>query len=136
MNKKQYIKVLKTAISTIIVTLILTNAYNYFYSAETGYENLELINTSSVSLLGSISIIAGCILFFLLDKFSKNAKTAFTLIILFFTILSLGTSLMTLLPNGDPVPIEFSLLSIGLHIIVALTAVFFIPFFAKLYSKN
>lgn len=136
MNKKRSIKELKTAISTILIALILTNAYSYFYSKETGYENPELINTSSISILSFISIIAGCILFFLLQRFSKNAKTAFTLIILFFTILSLGTSLMTLLPNGNPVPFEFSLLSISLHVLVALIAVFFIPFFSKLYTKN
>ena len=86
----------------------------------------------AVTMSSIFPLMIGAILYFLLVKFSDKGYLIFVLIAVVFTLFSLyPTILITEMPDGSPLGEGFTMLTLPMHLISGVLAVWGIPKFSK-----
>jgi hypothetical protein len=78
-----------------------------------------------------IPVLVGAALYYVLVRFTTKGKMIWIILATVFALVSLFPTFATSLPDGSPVPTGFTLLTLPMHLITGLVAIFIIPRFSR-----
>jgi hypothetical protein len=85
----------------------------------------------AVTLSSVFPVLVGAILFFLLVKFLPKGQLIWTILSVVFMLVSCYGPFQPTLPDGSPTPTGFPLLTVPMHFISGLVAIWGIPRWSK-----
>lgn len=87
--------------------------------------------TMAVIMASIVPLLLGSVVYFLLVKYTAKGKLIFWIVGGAFLLFSFGGPMQPQLPDGSPTPEGFALLTIPMHAIAGLLALWGIPRFAR-----
>lgn len=118
-----------------ILAVIINNIYHLTYSSITGVKVPEVINVVSVSFASLIPLVLGSLVYYLLEKNTRQSTVIFVFLTIFLTICSMGLMAVPVFPDRSEVPDGFYGLALPMHFIAGGIAALVIPRYVA-YSKN
>lgn len=109
-----------------LIAALLNNAYGALFGLLTGNSH-PLINVVSVSLASLIPMLVAGLAFFILHRLTARAAVLYALGAGVLAALSLAGPLAGPLPDGSQPPAFFAALTLPMHLIAGLVAIFGLP---------
>ncbi|HEX8531283.1 MAG TPA: DUF6069 family protein [Cytophagales bacterium] len=114
-----------------VVIAVLNNLYNLFCGAVLGISAPNVIHVGSVTGSSVVPALLAGLFYYLLARFTRRPGLIFAVVVVVFTLLSLGGPLQPALPDGSPSPAGFATLTIPMHLIAGAVMLLVIPRYAS-----
>ncbi len=113
-----------------VVIALLNNLYNLFCGAVLDISAPNVIHVGSVMGSSVVPALLAGVFYYLLARFTRRPGLIFNVVVVVFTLLSMGGPLQPTLPDGSPVPAGFTTLTVPMHLIAGAVMLLVIPRYA------
>ncbi len=113
-----------------IVIAVLNNLYNLFCASALDISVPGVIHAGSVTMASVMPALLAGAFYYLLARFTRWPARIFTVVVVAFTLFSLGGPLQPVLPDGTPAPAGFVTLTLPMHLIAGVVMLAVIPRYA------
>jgi phosphotransferase system glucose/maltose/N-acetylglucosamine-specific IIC component len=110
-----------------VIGAILNNVYGLLYTSLTGVSVPHIIHAGSITMASILPVLIGGLVYFALSRFTAKATLIFVIIGIVFTLISFISPLQPQLPDGTPAPEGFAGLTLPMHIISGVVALWILP---------
>jgi hypothetical protein len=109
----------------------VSNIYSLAYSSVTGFSIPQVISFVSITGTSIVPLVIGSLVYFGLSRFTAKATAIYSGAAIVLTLASCLAPLRPTLPDGTPSPVGFAGLTIPMHIVAGIRAVFVTPRFVQ-----
>ncbi len=113
-----------------VIIALLNNLYNLFCGAVLDISAPGVIHVGSVTGSSVVPAVLAGVFYYLLARFTRRPGLIFTVVVVVFTLLSMGGPLQPVLPDGSPAPAGFATLTVPMHLIAGAVMLLVIPRYA------
>jgi hypothetical protein len=114
-----------------VVIAVLNNLYNLFCGAVLGISAPNVIHVGSVTGSSVVPALLAGLFYYLLARFTRRPRLTFAVVVVVFTLLSMGGPLQPILPDGSPAPAGFAVLTAPMHLVAGAVMLLVIPRYAS-----
>ena len=122
---------LKGALISGVIALVTNQIWNFIALHFLGAVAPAGSWTIMVGVSSVVPLLLAGVVYFLLEKYTRNGTKIFTALSIVLAVLSVYGNFQPVLPDGTATPQGFSLLTVPMHFTAGLAAAFGIPRFSK-----